>query len=245
VVSLGAARKDGLRCAGFGAGNLISHEAGARRRSTAIDIIWDELNVKAVEWAEDEKEFVAASTAQVQRAHPRFGKQARQGEGPRNGRGDAPAGHIGSPLKVADSETGEERELGWVTAEVDGARLVVDTTCFEVHLEAKAETVAQRDGNLLLVLDTRVTEELKQEGLAREVVNRIQTRRKELNLDYADRISVKFSAPDELARALEAHRSYITGETLATVLERVDSLDADKVEAEIDGAPFSFNIQSV
>jgi len=114
-----------------------------------------------------------------------------------------------------------------------------------VHLEEKPETVAQRDGNLLLVLDTHVSAELKLEGLAREVVNRIQARRKELNLDYADRINVQYSAPDELAVAVEAHREYITGETLATSFARVDGALDGAETTEIDGMSFSYDLSAV
>ncbi len=201
-----------------------------------------------MEWAEDEKEFVSYEYRPEFRVlGPRFGKQSKAvAEWIKNSPDEMTRqldANLGSPLKVADAETGEEHELNWIEAEVDGEKFVVDATCFEVHLEEKAETSAQRDGNLLLVLDTHVSDELKLEGLAREVVNRIQTKRKELNLDYADRISVEYSAPDALAAAVEAHREYIAGETLATSFARVETLSDGAEESEVDGSAFGFVVK--
>ena len=71
------------------------------------------------------------------------------------------------------------------------------------------------DGELLVALDPRLTPELVAEGRAREVVNRLQTARKEAGLDYADRIRVRYSAAPELEAAIATHRDWISGETLA------------------------------
>jgi isoleucyl-tRNA synthetase len=116
-----------------------------------------------------------------------------------------------------------------------------------VHLIEKPETVAQRDGRLLLVLDTHVDEALKLEGLAREVVSRIQQKRKALELDYAQRISVQYTAPLQLAEAISAHSAYIQGETLATQLSRAEALPPpahpERTEdADILGMAFSFAV---
>jgi isoleucyl-tRNA synthetase len=118
--------------------------------------------------------------------------------------------------------------------------------CFEVHLLEKPETVAQRDGKLLLVLDTHVDAALRMEGLAREVVSRIQNQRKALDLEYVQRIAVQYTAPDELAAAIEAHTEYIQGETLALSLTRVLNLTGEGVEtSEIDDLEFSFAVERV
>jgi isoleucyl-tRNA synthetase len=69
-----------------------------------------------------------------------------------------------------------------------------------------------------VALDTELTPELVAEGLAREVVHRIQTARKDADLDYADRIRVRYRAAPELARGDRRHREWIAGETLAVEL---------------------------
>ena len=64
----------------------------------------------------------------------------------------------------------------------------------------------------------QLTPALVAEGRAREVVNRLQTARKEAGLDYADRIRVRYAAAPELEAAIAAHREWISGETLAVEL---------------------------
>ena len=71
-------------------------------------------------------------------------------------------------------------------------------------------------------MDCELNDELIQEGLAREVVNRIQRSRRELGLNVTDRITLTVSATEQLDRAIFAHQGYIMKETLATVMERGD-----------------------
>jgi len=74
-------------------------------------------------------------------------------------------------------------------------------------------------GALEVQLDTEITEELRMEGLAREVVRLIQDRRKRLGLNVEDRIHTCFEADGLLARAIEKHADYIKNETLSVTLE--------------------------
>lgn len=69
-----------------------------------------------------------------------------------------------------------------------------------------------------VALDTTLTEELIYEGLAREVVNRIQNMRKQAGFDVVDRIEVAFEASQKLTKAIEAQKDYIMRETLAEKL---------------------------
>lgn len=95
----------------------------------------------------------------------------------------------------------------------------------------------------MVVLDTHLSEELIAEGWAREVIHRIQTARKEADLDYADRIRVSYLADPELTAAIDRFARWICRETLAVELvanpEDSDDLTARPVE-EMD---FSFAIQ--
>jgi isoleucyl-tRNA synthetase len=69
-----------------------------------------------------------------------------------------------------------------------------------------------------IALDVTITEELQLEGLSREVVNRIQQLRKQKGLDVTDQIQVDIAADGTLQKAIEAHRGYISQETLAKEL---------------------------
>ena len=83
-------------------------------------------------------------------------------------------------------------------------------------------------------LNTEITEELRLEGLAREVVRAIQDRRKKLGLNVEDRIHTRYEADGMLARAIERHADYIKNETLSVTLEhgRADGFDGDQLMLE-------------
>jgi isoleucyl-tRNA synthetase len=83
-------------------------------------------------------------------------------------------------------------------------------------------------------LDTVITEELKLEGLAREVVRAIQDRRKKMGLNVEDRIDTRYDANGLLVRALERHADYIKSETLSVTLEhgRDDGFEGEQMMLE-------------
>jgi len=125
--------------------------------------------------------------------------------------------------------------------EVDGETVRLTRDEIEVRLKAREGYVAASEGGRVVVLDTRVTPELKREGLAREAVNRLQTARKTMDLAYEARIAVTYEAGDELAEALATHHDQIAGETLSTKLEQPNPT-GEIHETEIDGEPFRFGI---
>ena len=87
------------------------------------------------------------------------------------------------------------------------------------------------DGKLTVALDINITEELRQEGIAREIINRIQNMRKEAQFNVEDRIMIFFEIPEELNRALMSQKDYIARETLA--LEIIDSFKPGEFKKEI------------
>ena len=241
VVTLGhAARKDsGLRVRQpLRRIILISREAELRPALAAhLDAVLDELNVKAVEWAEDETQFVSYEyRPQFRELGPRFGKLAPQVA-------EWIKGHAAEITAQLEAQRAAGTATPVLRAEIGGQALELLPGDYEVHLLEKSETVAQRDGQLLLVLDTHVDEELKLEGLAREVINRIQNQRKALDLDYAQRIRVRFTAPTPLAAAIEAHRDYISRETLATTLAAAAELNGQVIRSDVDEMEFGFSVE--
>ena len=86
----------------------------------------------------------------------------------------------------------------------------------EVRVQAHAGFSVASEGAYLAALVTDLTPELVREGLARELVRRIQDQRKQLNLDIADRIILYFAASDGLKKAVDDFKDYIMGETLMT-----------------------------
>ena len=122
-------------------------------------------------------------------------------------------------LQLADVEISSEDIPGWTVASLNGT------------------TVA---------LDINITDELAEEGLARELINRIQNLRKDSGLEVTDRIEIILSADNQLSKAIHHNLNYICSETLADEL-RIDN-DIDKKTQEIElveGVKTSININRI
>ena len=106
----------------------------------------------------------------------------------------------------------------------------------EVKAQAREGFAVAEDGPYLAALVTTLTPELRAEGLAREVVRRVQELRKNAGLDVADRIGLFVLASDAVTDAVRAHQEYVAAETLATTLEfSAGPEGADTAEADLDG----------
>jgi isoleucyl-tRNA synthetase len=120
-----------------------------------------------------------------------------------------------------------------VSVTVDGDVLEVLPGDARVLEEASGDLMVQAHEGYLVGLDTTVTPDLEAEGLAREVVNRVQRLRRDSGLDVSDRIRLGLAIESgRLAGAVEAHRDYIVGETLAVAVTR----DADEIAALVHTA---------
>ena len=196
------------------------------------DLLRDELNVKAIEWAEDRSAYVHHEVRPIYpKCGPRFGKQMKE---------------VKSVLEAANGEdlavrleAGESVQIELSTGAVD---LAPDE--LEVRLIEREGMATEGDAELLVALETELSETLVAEGLAREVINRIQTSRKQAKLDYADRIAVKYSTSDEIAAVIEAFEDWVGAETLASSFERVDESE-ELAEAPIDDQPFQLAIETL
>ena len=116
------------------------------------------------------------------------------------------------------------------------------TEDIQIFREAKSGTEAVSDRFITIDMDVSLSDALLREGLAREIVNRIQKTRKDLNLNVADRIRIGYQADNELAHAINEHQDYIVRETLCTELQQlVDGVFQH--DFDIDGHTLSLNIE--
>jgi isoleucyl-tRNA synthetase len=116
----------------------------------------------------------------------------------------------------------------------------------EVRLQAKPGYTVAAEGPMLAALVTEMTDELVNEGLAREFVRHAQEARKQAGLDIADRIRLSFTATDKLKNAIKSFREYIKTETLALDLndEAVPN-ELPNSSDEFDGEQIAIWIQRV
>lgn len=196
------------------------------------DLLLEELNVKQVRWAEDRTEYVRHQVRPVFPVlGPRFGKRM-------------PA--VKAALEAADGDrlAAELESTGSIEIEIQDETVELEGDEVEVRLIEKEGTATAGDRELLVALDTRLDDELVGEGLAREVVHRIQTARKKADLDYADRITVRYRAAPDLDAAIREHGDWIRGETLAERLEATDH-DEDLVPAPVGEHQLALAIETV
>ncbi len=129
-----------------------------------------------------------------------------------------------------------------LTLTLDGGKEIELTNDeVQVRIQPIEGLVAESSGDVVVILDTDLDQELLDMGLARELVNRIQGTRRDLDLDYTARITVNYSTEHpRMAQVIENHGDYIRTETLTTELS---PSTAGSVTTEIDGHDFSYTIE--
>ena len=118
---------------------------------------------------------------------------------------------------------------GPVKVEIGGEEFEVNKDYLDIRITAKEGFDVEIDGNVFVILDTEITEDLKDEGYAREFISKIQNLRKDSGFEVTDRINISYDADEELAKSLEKFAEEIKKETLADKLEKT-SLDIDSIE---------------
>jgi isoleucyl-tRNA synthetase len=179
------------------------------------DQIVEELNVKDVRALSDLGDVV---THEIQPNLPILGpKYGRQLGAIRKAISDSDAAEIARQIDAGKSVP---------LTLADGSVVQLEPTEVLINLRKKEGYAAAQNADATVVLDTTLTPELVQEGIARDVVRAIQDARKQLELNIEDTIDIEYSTQDRaLGAAIEAFRDYISREVLATRLERVSSLE--------------------
>jgi len=183
-----------------------------------------ELNVKRVEYSAQEEEFI---TLYAKPNAPVLGK--------RLGKSFRKYKELIEQLDAAVLD--RLQESGWI--EVEGESFSADEIL--LFREAKQGTEALSNRFISIDMDCELNDELMAEGLAREVVNRIQRSRRDLGFNVVDRIKVVYSSSDDLAAAIEEHLPYIKSETLANEFSRGEVSDS-ALQFEIDGHGLSLDL---
>lgn len=187
------------------------------------DIILNEVNVKELKLVTNEESgLVKRIKADFKKLGPRFGKIMKD---------------LGKAIMAMDQKqiAQLEREGQFTFAELPGEP-VVTLDDVEIAAEDVPGWQVSSDGDLTVALDVTVTPELRNEGMARELVNRIQNIRKNSQFDITDRVRVELQDGPEVRDALEGFGQYLADQVLANDVVLVDNLQGDNVvELDIDG----------
>ncbi|TWT83256.1 Isoleucine--tRNA ligase [Planctomycetes bacterium CA13] len=201
---------------------VLADESEIAWLKTHDSLVREELNVKAVDYTTDGDQYVQYSVVpNFKRLGPRVGK-------------NMPV--VKKMLAETDGNTllTALAKDGFVSIELPGAEtLKLDNEDIEVRLQAKQGWAAAQGSGSVVVLNTEVTDELRQEGVAKDLIRTIQNQRKEMQCDYTDRIVVGVVSDEEdVKAAVTMHRDLICGETLASKLDLAAVASVDPVETE-------------
>ncbi|HEV2147068.1 MAG TPA: isoleucine--tRNA ligase [Longimicrobiaceae bacterium] len=199
-----------------------------------LEIARDELNVKRVDFMDRAEELVTFSARPNFKAlGARLGKQTPK---------------VANAIRELPSDAlASFRRGGALSVQVDGQEVPVGPGDLEIVQTARGELQVQAEGGFTAALDPTVTPELRAEGLARELVNRVQRLRKDAGLEVSDRIRLGVAGGGELRAALERFGDFVAGETLATELAvQADGLGdggyAEVREVDLDGVPATIGV---
>lgn len=193
------------------------------------DLILSEVNIKKLEYIEDTAGLVEKS------AKPNF-KKLGKALGPKlKAFGELVAG-------LSQAQISQYEKTGSLEVELEGEKMTLVTEDLEIRSENIPGWVVANDQEITVALDLSLSDELKMEGIARDLVNRIQNQRKDQGLEVLDRIKILVGKElDQLvAGALSAHREYICTETQADALDLVEG--KPEQELELDAAVVHFSI---
>ena len=194
------------------------------------NLILNEVNVKDLKFVDN------AAGILVKRIKPDFKKL-----GPRYGK-------IMKSLAAAIQGMNQEdimafEAAGTFTLNVEGQEATIERADVEIISEDIPGWLVANEGRLTVALDITVTEELRKEGLARELVNRIQNLRKSNGFDITDKITVTVLSSDEMDEAIKEYNEYIANQVLAVSVEITDHAISDATVLDFEDFNLSVRIE--
>lgn len=193
------------------------------------DLIKAEVNVKELELLDD------ASGVLVKQIKPNF-----KALGPRFGKD---MGLISKEIQSFNQEQINQLDKdGALDIVVSGKSITLTTEDVEISSQDIPGWLVANANGITVALDITISEELKKEGIARELVNRIQNIRKDSGFEVTDKVKVKIQNEINISKAIEANEIYIKSETLTEHIEIVENLE-DGIEIEFDGITTKIKIQ--
>ena len=193
------------------------------------ELIKAEINVKSVEYIDD------TSNVLVKKVKPNFRTLGRK-LGPKVKLVAGQVKHWGQEQIVQIEKEGQYR------LDLEGEAVVLSLEDVEISSEDIPGWSVAGEGKITVALDITITDALREEGLARDLVNRVQNLRKDMGLEVQNKIYIKILEGEALLeRAVASHKNYISQETQAWSLEFVKSTDQSK-RVEIDGLSLELGI---
>ena len=204
--------------------------AMGRRIEAVRTLVMNEVNVKHIELVSETTGLITKRIKpNFKTLGPKYGKYMKQ---------IAALTATFTQERIAAIESAPETVL-----ELDGERIAVTAADFEITSEDMPGWLVTSEGKLTVALDITVTDELRREGVARELINRIQNIRKESGFEVTDRIRVEIEAKEAVVEAVAAYADYIGQQTLARDVRTAAVPEGEfVVDSEIDEEPLKIAV---
>ncbi len=185
-----------------------------KQRICAVkDLIKNEVNVKEVNFVENSGFLVKKVKCNFRVMGKKFGKLMKS---------------VAAHMDGLDQDAIALLEQnGSISFDIDGSPVTVDVADVEIISEDIPGWLVSNDGNLTVALEVELTEDLLNEGMARELINRIQNMRKDAGLEITDRIAIKVSPNDSIAKAIANYEDYVKTQVLADSISVEDNAGTD------------------
>jgi len=184
------------------------------------NLILSEVNVKQIEFIGDTANILTKRIRpNFKKLGPKYGKLMKE--------------IAGQLTLLGQTEISDFEKMGEFTLSIDGQDVKILLDDIEIISDDIPGLEVAVTGNLTVALDTTITPLLREEGIARELINRIQNLRKDKGFEVTDKIRVVLQGDDEINQAIENHLQYICSETLAEsfrIVPSVDGPDSDLIE---------------
>lgn len=174
-------------------------------------LILSELNVKELEYLHDTGVLVKQIKPNFKALGPRFGKQMKL--------------VAAAVSAMTQEQIAELEQQGKASIDLEGVPTDILLTDVEISSQDIPGWLVASEGGISVALDITISESLREEGIAREMVNRIQNLRKDSGLEVTDRISLRIKRNEAVENAVQNNFEYICQETLAGKLELVDIME--------------------
>ena len=198
----------------------VVDEDQKRHIEAVKDLIMSEVNVKEVRFVEGASGVLVKKVkCDFKKLGPKFGKQMKA--------------VTAAVSEMSQEAIAELEKNGKYTFQLDGGEAVVEATDVEIFSEDIPGWLVANEGKLTVALEVTVTEELKREGIARELVNRIQNIRKSSGFEITDKINIVLSKNPDTDGAVNEYNTYICNQVLANSLTLADEV-ADGTELNFD-----------
>ncbi len=197
----------------------ILNEEFKEQFAAVENIILSEVNVKEVEYLTDTEGVIKKQIKpNFKTLGPKYGKIMKL---------------IAAELsKYSQADIATLEKNNGANLNINGEDVVLEITDVEITTQDIPGWLVASEGELTIALDVNVTNELRNEGLAREFINKIQNIRKESNFEVIDRVRIRISENSSYNAAIVAFNDYICKQTLADSLELVNDLSGQAIEIE-------------